>query len=392
MYADTMYYSLIAYLNRFQQVQIRVLECIPLSANKFNKPEFLNRTNFSGLINTFALDGTLMQADFFKAGEQKSRLHFEEINELRESLKEEKMLLKAAPAGGCDCWVTVWVENYTDWYQTASQGGGSITTYIGREYTGMTLVYVYMPTDGGGGNGNYEQTQTRTSVHGPRYSSAYSSKTQFYDEQVLLDKSFASNEWLKCIYDRLVEVDAFRNALIKFTGEYPVIHLKFEVGEITTTNQAVAATYPPINYVSRIKVNTSFASNYSTLLMAKTLIHEVIHAEMYRKLMELASSDGKIDPLLVEMFLSQDNYPGLFDYYRRYGLNNMQHEQMAAHYVETMAEILAEFDSNKYEFSYYELLAWSGSLQNTVAYNEKKEIEDTFLIEYFNGNKLCIEN
>jgi len=76
MYSDTMYYSLIAYLNRFKQVQLRVLEWIPLKANKFNKPELLNGTNFSGLLNTFAIDGTLIQVDFYKAGDQKSRLHF----------------------------------------------------------------------------------------------------------------------------------------------------------------------------------------------------------------------------------------------------------------------------------------------------------------------------
>jgi len=401
MYSDTMYYSLIAYLNRFKQVQLRVLEWIPLKANKFNKPELLNGTNFSGLLNTFAIDGTLIQVDFYKAGDQKSRLHFEEIEVLKESIKGEKNLLKAPPVGGCDCWIPVWMENYTDWYQTASQGSGSITTYIGKEYTGKTLVYVYMPSDGGGGNGNYEQTQTRTAVHGPRYSSNYSSKSQFYDEQVLLDKSFASNEWLKCIYDRLVEIDAFRNALLKFTGEYPVIHLRFDVGDLVPNAEGinpVASTFIPINYLSRIRVNNKFSSNYSTLLMAKTLIHEVIHAEMYRKLMELASTpDGTLDKNKINQYLSNGDYPGLFYYYETYGFKLMQHELMAAHYVEIMSKILSDFDNNTYEYSYYQSLVWIGSLQKTVTYTkkdstEKRDIDDAYFIEMTNGYRLCIEN
>ena len=99
----------------------------------------------------------------------------------------------------------------------------------------------------------------------------------------------------------MVEIDAFRDALLKFTGEYPVIHLRFDVGDVSTISEGenpAAAIIPPINSLSRIRINRMFTSNYSTLLMAKTLIHEVIHAEIFRQLFALANTNGSIRSLL----------------------------------------------------------------------------------------------
>jgi len=111
--------------------------------------------------------------------------------------------------------------------------------------------------------------------------------------------------------------------------------------------------------------------------------------------MELASSDERIYPLLIEMFLSEDNFPGLFDYYRRYGLDDMQYQLMAAHYVEILAEILAEFDNNLLTIDEYEALTWQGSLLDTKTYTDLPEGLKYFYKGIFdnvkdNGTKLCL--
>lgn len=161
-YADTIHYSLLANLDKKQNVQLHVLEWIPTRANKYSKPDYVNKNSFSGLLNMYSLDGQLIEAAFYKAGNQKSKLPNLQIKERRDQIMEEKLVLKAPPIGGCDCWVAVWADNYTYWYQTVGSGSSSITTYLGTEFTGRTLIYVYMPSDGGGGNGYYEQTETQT--------------------------------------------------------------------------------------------------------------------------------------------------------------------------------------------------------------------------------------
>jgi hypothetical protein len=69
---------------------------------------------------------------------------------------------------------------------------------------------------------------------------------------------------------------------------------------------------------------------------------------------------------------------------------------MAAHYVEIMTDILAEFDNYSHDNKeYYTALAWIGSLQKTSSYERlseeiKTELENYAIIEYFNGSKSCI--
>jgi len=104
-----------------------------------------------------------------------------------------------------------------------------------------------------------------------------------------------------------------------------------------------------------------------------------------------------LDKNKINQYLSNGDYPGLFYYYETYGFKLMQHELMAAHYVEIMSKILSDFDNNTYEYSYYQSLVWIGSLQKTVTYTkkdstEKRDIDDAYFIEMTNGYRLCIEN
>lgn len=57
--------------------------------------------------------------------------------------------------------------------------------------------------------------------------------------------------------------------------------------------------------------------------------------------------------------LSSGDYPGIYDYYVRFGVNEMQHEQMAAHYRNIIQNMLAEFQPGLSQ-NIYEALAWVG--------------------------------
>lgn len=115
-------------------------------------------------------------------------------------------------------------------------------------------------------------------------------------------------------------------------------------------------------------------------MIVKTLIHEVIHAEMFRKLMSLASSNGFIDTNKAMLLLENGDYPGMLDYYLRNGLDinsEWQHQQIAAHYRQTIGRILQEFDTgifvadNIMPDQLYLDLAWEGLIySNITAWNE----------------------
>jgi len=111
-------------------------------------------------------------------------------------------------------------------------------------------------------------------------------------------------------------------------------------------------------------------------------MHEIIHAEMFRILLSLApTSNGEINTLTITQMLQNSDYPGLYDYFRRYGLNYMQHEQMAAHYRGIIKNFLKQID-NSFTEAEYDALAWQG-LKGTERWNQltiaqQQSIDSTF--------------
>ncbi|PIA79062.1 hypothetical protein BFR04_05945 [Gaetbulibacter sp. 4G1] len=147
-----------------------------------------------------------------------------------------------------------------------------------------------------------------------------------------------------------------------------------------SSNTKKAFTRPPEDYVIDIVLNGNSLKDASyqkrpNLLVAKTIIHEVIHAEMFRKLISLANNNGNIDVTSLNQMLQQGDYPGMLDYYFRYGNtpnSNWQHQQMAAHYRETIARMLQEFDTgnavpeNQQPQQLYLDLSWEGLIYSSI--------------------------
>ncbi|WP_430409135.1 hypothetical protein [Kordia sp.] len=164
-----------------------------------------------------------------------------------------------------------------------------------------------------------------------------------------------------CVYNKLKSSSSgFKNAIKKFDGDFPVAHLKLESEILDGT--AKGLTIPPANgtliinspdYMIRIQINSS-NNQYGhpqrpNLLIAKTIIHEVIHAEMFRKLLSLAKqghldfSGQSTEEQTNYMISIRGDFPGIYDYMRRY--KDWQHQQMATHYRKTIAKMLQEFDT-----------------------------------------------
>ncbi|MEC5167427.1 hypothetical protein RCH18_003183 [Flavobacterium sp. PL11] len=217
-----------------------------------------------------------------------------------------------------------------------------------------------------------------------------------------------------CVYNKLKSSSTgFKNAIKKFEAEFPVAHLKFEADATMSSNTKKAYTRAPENYVIDIVLNGNPIKDASyqkrpNLLVAKTIIHEVIHAEMFRKLLSLANNNGSIDVSLVNQMLLQGDYPGMLDYYFRNGSDinsNWQHQQIAAHYRETIARILQEFDTgtaipdNQQSQQLYLDLSWEGLIySNITAWQEIMDDTERTRIEnvisnYINNNlnQTCTE-
>ncbi|MFN1219737.1 hypothetical protein ACKW6Q_22430, partial [Chryseobacterium kwangjuense] len=177
---------------------------------------------------------------------------------------------------------------------------------------------------------------------------------------------FKKNQLVNCVYNKAKTAANFNQYLKNFNGKFSTAHLLFDLQALDPANNAETST--PLGYWITITINSNNL-NRPTLDIARTFMHEIIHAEMFRILLSLAStSNGQINLTELTNMLNTHNYPGIYDYFRRYELNDMQHEQMAAHYRGIVKNFLKQID-NSLTDEQYEAIAWQG-LQGTERWNQ----------------------
>jgi hypothetical protein len=209
----------------------------------------------------------------------------------------------------------------------------------------------------------------------------------------------------KCVYDKLTEVSSdFKNIIKQFDGDFPVSHLKLSINNNIGSN-TYGITMPPVNYVTEIQINGNRLSNLSDIGVATTLAHELIHAEIFRKMLSAAQQgDLNTNNMTQQQALNyvnslKDNFPRLYYYYVEKWHPTWNHNMMATHYRTIIADIIEDFDKKRLSRSIYEDIAWAGlgelennqstvSWQNLTPNNQesiKKEINNYF----FKGISNC---
>lgn len=209
----------------------------------------------------------------------------------------------------------------------------------------------------------------------------------------------------KCVYEKLTKSSTdFKNAIKKFDGEFPVSHLMLTINN-NLGSGVYGETQPPVNYVTEIQINGDGLSNLSDLGAATTLAHEIVHAEIFRKMLSAAKrgdlNTNTMTQQEAENYVNslKDNFPGLYDYYVERWYPAWNHNMMASHYINTIADIIQDFDNNRLSRSTYESVAWAGlgeieNNQSTVAWqnltsSEQQAIIDVLNQYFFNGTSNC---
>lgn len=196
-------------------------------------------------------------------------------------------------------------------------------------------------------------------------------------------KKLKNNALVNCIFNKAKSAPNFQQYLQNFDGRFSTAHLLLDLKPLSDSSNA--QTSPPDGYWINITINSNNL-NRPSLDIARTFMHEMIHAEMFRILLSLApTSNGQIDVAELTNMLNTHNYPGIYDYFRRFGLNNMQHEQMAAHYIGIIKNYLKQIDGSITD-SQAEAMAWIG-LQNTVAWNNLGTTKQNELLNTYNSWK-----
>lgn len=170
----------------------------------------------------------------------------------------------------------------------------------------------------------------------------------------------------KCVYTKLEKSSLLKKMFQKFNGENAPVHLILKEGNLDP------GTSGETEYgdIIEITLDINDMENTPSLWGAHTILHEAIHADIYRKIRTTSL-------LLYDTFTqtyslpdgAEVHFPTLFNYYNTYP-NNPQHNYMADYYRTAMEESLKEYANiigKTYPDQLYKDIAWSG-LHNTNAW------------------------
>ncbi len=360
------------------------VESVFFHMSKNEKP---NNEFFSGKIGITNLSGKLINAYLVKDGIIISKL-------VKKETQNKKYFAKS---GGEDCdedadnrdiFCNQELEEIT--IQSNSRNNAPFTgLYVspstGQEGgtngpdTGMSWNY---GTGGGGSNGPVDNNN---------------SADDKIDSSELTDKA-------KCLNDKLTQNGNtfIKDILSKFEGNSKFdINIK-SVDKIFRKNTTIELNgktrHTPGSSLINIEISTNKLSDMPALAAARTLIHEYIHADMYRKI-NTTNYDGDLDFKTTYEYFKNGNF-----------LVTPQHDTMADLYVNSMRDALKNFHKNVLEGDYnyltnngtnplpnsfYEALAWQGLKDHNVkaytdlASSKKTELTNALNAHYHSTTKNC---
>ena len=220
-----------------------------------------------------------------------------------------------------------------------------------------------------------------------------------FEESIELDSSFEDNPCVKSVYDELADGDVLYDILKNFrTGlvpdNTPEGDVIFEIRSINGSGDLYGITSEADgNGLITITLNSLYFSNENVssqprLLIALTILHESVHAEIQRMCYLTDGCDQ--ETLLYSSF--EDLYDAFETSFDNGG--EIDHQYIAGNYLNSIATGLSIFDNNRRSSGFYTHLAWLGLANTFYARqykennpDEAEEIEAT-LNGFLNNNRL----
>ena len=281
--------------------------------------------------------------------------------------------------------------------------GDGTADYSHTQFNGSTYEYVYV-----NGSNSWSGHQNAFSYYIYTGHGAYGTNEEgYYTEApplaVLPERIIIALEDKEACINKLLMKNGgnYVDQLLQhFEGESEFdIKIESKDKVISKSGEVNGKTLPPENGTITIQISASEALNRPALDVARTILHEYIHAEMFRKLHTKYPTDGDLD------------FKKTYDEYEKGNFNaTSQHESMAALYIDEMVETLKNFHKNvlkgDYNYltdngtnplpdSFYEALAWQGLENHDVkAYldlpdERKKELKNSLELHYHSSTKNC---
>ena len=324
---------------------------------------------FSGTISYFNNNGEVLKLQGYSKG-----TFVEEFDKQ----SNKNISAREAPIES-GTWVPMTIERWTDWYQNFL-GGSAMFYSHSSDYT-VSVEWVYIETGGSG----YSNTIYHSHTDAPHGSGTYPDPDSIdnHAEEILIENLDPCS---KSIFILIQNGNSLRDIINQFAGEDSQFSWTIETNDgssfenqnnLAETNWSNATGN---EYLTEIK--SSYINSATRLSIARTIIHEAIHAYILSFLDSGVSSFTTIFPELWNDLVSRKygdpNTPS--------GWNLYHHQEMARNYVNTISDALANWDGNQHNSQYYTDLAWGGLIETQI-FNETSDLTDSDRIRIAESNK-----
>lgn len=351
---------------------------------KLGNNNYLQREkNFSGYIMYHDLTGKYVNGWVYKNGKIKGTLSKQTGDDLKTELKM---------AVACSTYeITTYYEQCTLWYKDSNGDRkpqpDEYTNTTCKEYS-VTSTYMecqpYLTDEEGGGGyipaadegqpcncvntcpvcGGCLELELKSAIlPGSGGTPTVSCPACSCPKVIDTDVSFVNTK-AECVYIKLknasllIDLQSAFKLSEKYDLTYKVV-ANLPSGEAGVIPNAVH-NYNSSSNTSIISINAFYFDKEAPVSLAKTILHETIHAKISQKIDQAGG---------FEEFENEGFEERIKAYYRHYISSNLaDHNIIADFYIKEMGKALAGFDGYKYPISYYEALSWHG-LYSTTAWN-----------------------
>ena len=351
-------YKLLAFQDGEGNPTFELLKFLADNDKVLNDISSFTPIGFSGTLYHYNLKGENILIKAYKDGVV--------INEFSDREKGHITAQSKAPeVGGCEegCYVLVFTDHYTDYYLSINDGAFS---YAYSVFKGASSEWVWIGGGGGygsSGGGNYHHHFD--DPHGPAVGA-----DNHAEEHIIIDPQFSQN--YPCQSDIVQQAYGLCSPLTQLILDI------FEVNDGTNLVYTHSSTIDnngattPISRLNTscsnhtcditVKLKETYLQTATDLSIARTVIHESLHATLVYMLEEglLTLPDGTAEPGFADLANAYINFILGIESPENYGKS---HHELMVSFVSNIATSLATFGvQNGYDlpFSYYEALSWHG--------------------------------
>ncbi|WP_435254500.1 hypothetical protein [Tenacibaculum sp. A30] len=345
-------YKVLATEKSLNEFSFNIIKFVANSKKEVEEASYIQTNTFTGTIQEYNLLGETIKIEAYKKGEL--------VSEIDNKLKIHNNYASKTPYMGR--YILVVTDYYVDWYKG---GGDGNFVYMLSSYESTSVEYVYIEDEYTGGDGGDTQTYHShyDAPHGPSLGLNNHSVEKILDNTrnpcvSTIIKELQKKDMKGALVPDLEGKGHLSQTILDLFDHSQTYNLTFNVGQLNTLGSGVSGNTKGFD----ITLDTDLVKDATKLFIAKTVIHESLHAYIHYIMRENPGSTMTST---------------LKKYFSKYNSSNLTEHEFMGQYVEALAYSLSSYDNHQQPMDYYKALSWAG-LESSSAYqalSNKTQIE-----------------